>query len=121
MISAVEPSTFDRDEFADELARGLSNQVVGTKLLLENDRVRIWDLDLHPGERVPFHCHTTPYFFVCVDAGRAISRFPDGNAMTLDYHEGDTWFDEVEQGDEVHDLENVGTTRLRFTTVELLA
>lgn len=65
--------------------------------------------------------HATPYFFVCVDAGRAISRFPDGNAMTIDYREGDTWFDEVAQGDEIHDLENVGTSRLRFTTVELLA
>ena len=54
-------------------------------------------------------------------AGRAISRFPDGDAMTLDYEAGDTWFDEVANGDEVHDLENVGSTRLRFTTVELLA
>jgi beta-alanine degradation protein BauB len=116
----VEASTFDLSEYADELARGAANREVGTRLLLENDRVRIWDLDLAPGARVPFHCHATPYFFVCVDAGRGISRFPDGNAMTLDYQEGDTWFDEVGHGDEIHDLENVGATRLRFTTVELL-
>jgi hypothetical protein len=117
----MEPSTFPTSDYTDELSRGATNREVGTRLLLENDRVRIWDLDLAPGERVPFHCHATPYFFVCVDPGRAISRFPDGNAMTLDYREGDTWFDEVARGPEVHDLENVGTTRLRFTTVELLA
>ena len=40
--------------------------------------------------------------------------------MTIDYREGDTWFDEVAAGAEIHDLENVGPTRLRFTTVELL-
>jgi hypothetical protein len=117
----MEASTFDPVEYASELDAAAHNREVGTKLLLENERVRIWDLDLQPGDRVPFHCHATPYFFVCVDEGRAISRFPDGNAMTLDYREGDTWFDTVDGGVEIHDLENVGETRLRFTTVELLA
>jgi len=116
----MEAGTFDVADYAGELEAGPSNREVGTKLLFENDRVRVWDLDLGPGDRVPFHCHATPYFFVCVDAGRAISRFPDGNAMTLDYAEGDTWFDEGAAGPEIHDLENVGDTRLRFTTVELL-
>ena len=116
----MEATTFDISDYASELSDAEANREVGTRLLLENDRVRIWDLDLGPGERVPFHCHATPYFFVCVDAGRAISRFRDGNAMTMDYSEGDTWFDEVQHGPEVHDLENVGDTRLRFTTVELL-
>jgi hypothetical protein len=116
----VEAETYDTAEYADELDAAPGNREVGTKVLLENDRVRIWDLDLAPGDRVPFHCHATPYFFVCVDPGRAISRFPDGNAMTIDYTVGFTWFDEVGGGPEIHDLENVGDTRLRFTTVELL-
>ena len=60
----MEASTFDTNEYADELRDGPSNHEVGTKLLLENDRVRIWDLDLQPGDRVAFHCHATPYFFV---------------------------------------------------------
>jgi hypothetical protein len=116
----MEASTFDPFEYADEIDSSERNFEVGTRLLLENDRVRIWDLDLHPGDRVPFHCHSTPYFFVCVSEGRGLSRFRDGNAMTMDYREGDTWFDEVQHGPEIHDLENVGNTRLRFTTVELL-
>jgi len=116
----LEPSTFDTADYADELRAGSSNRMVGTKLLLENDRVRVWDLDLQPGDRVPFHCHATPYFFVCVDEGRGLSRFPDGNAMSIDYRVGDTWFDDVAGGNEIHDLENVGLTRLRFRTAELL-
>jgi hypothetical protein len=115
----VDAGTFDPQEYVDEL--GTPNHAVGTKVLFENEKVRIWDLDLAPGARLPFHWHVTPYFFVCVDAGRAISRFPDGNTFTIDYAVGDTWFDEVGNGEEVHDLENVGSTRLRFTTVELLA
>jgi hypothetical protein len=116
----MESGVFDVDEYADELATAADNGDVGTRMLLENHRVRIWDLDLQPGDRLPFHCHATPYFFVCVDAGSGLSRFPDGNSFTMDYGEGDTWFDEVAAAPEIHDLENVGSTRLRFTTVELL-
>jgi hypothetical protein len=116
----MEAATFDTADYAAELAAAPDNRDVGTKLLFENDRVRIWDLDLAPGHRVPFHCHATPYFFVCVDAGRGLSRFPGGDAMTVDYDVEFTWFDEVANGPEIHDLQNVGDTRLRFTTVELL-
>jgi hypothetical protein len=116
----MEPGTYDTGEWTPELEVATANREVGTNVLFENARVRIWDLDLQPGDRVPFHCHATPYFFVCVDHGRGLSRFPDGNAMTMDYRVGDTWFDELAGGPEIHDLENVGDTRLRFTTVELL-
>jgi beta-alanine degradation protein BauB len=117
----MEDGSFDLSAFATELDAAAANREVGTRMLLENERVRIWDLDLPPGERLSFHCHVTPYFFVCVDEGRGLSRFPNGTSITMDYAEGDTWFDEVTAGSEIHDLENVGTTRLRFTTVELIA
>jgi uncharacterized cupin superfamily protein len=117
----MESETYDTGDYASELAAAHENRQVGTAMLFENERVRVWDLDLRPGDRVPFHCHSSPYFFVCVDEGRGRSRFADGNAMTIDYSVGDTWFDEAAGGPEIHDLENVGDTRLRFTTVELLA
>jgi hypothetical protein len=116
----VEAGTFDLSAYAPELDAAAANREVGTRMLLENERVRIWDLDLPPGARLPFHCHAAPYFFVCVDAGRGLSRFPDGSTFVVDYAAGDTWFDEVAAGPEIHDLENVGGTRLRYTTVELL-
>ena len=115
----MEAGTYDAGAYAGELDAAPGNRDVGTTLLFENERVRVWDLDLRPGDRLPFHCHATPYFFVCVDEGRGLSRFPHGNAMTIDYAVGDTWYDEVAGGPEIHDLENVGDTRLRFTTVEL--
>ncbi len=54
-------------------------------------------------------------------AGRAISRFANGTQVELDYEVNTTWFDDMANGPEIHDLENVGDTRLRFTTLELLA
>ena len=31
------------------------NVQVGTRLLFENERIRVWDITLEPGERLPFH------------------------------------------------------------------
>lgn len=116
----LQAGTFDVEHYASEL-EGEPNTAVGTRLLLENDRVRIWELSLEPGERAPFHWHEHTYFFVCVEAGRARSRFPSGDFVDLDYEVGGTWFsDHSDAYPEVHDLENLGTTTIRFTTVELL-
>jgi hypothetical protein len=49
-----------------------------------------------------------------------INRFPDGNQVTLDMDDGATWFSAIDDEPEIHDLENVGETRVRFITVELL-
>lgn len=119
--SPMDFGTYDPAPLRDELDAAAGNLQVGTRMLLENDRVRVWEIDLGPGERAAFHTHRHPYFFVCVEAGRSRSRFPDGNEVTTDNAVGDTWFDDLTEGPQVHDLENVGTTRLRFTTVELLS
>ena len=40
------------------------SQKVGTELIFENDRVRVWALVLHPGESSQFHRHENDYVFV---------------------------------------------------------
>ncbi|MEY2421041.1 MAG: hypothetical protein QOI95_1108 [Acidimicrobiaceae bacterium] len=117
----MEFDTFNTDTFRDELASAPGNQAIGTSVLFENDRVRVWDLTVEPGDRLPFHCHTTSYFFTCVEGGRMINRFADGNQVTLDVDDGFTWFTDIGDEPEIHDLENVGSARVRFVTVELLA
>jgi hypothetical protein len=48
---------------------------VGTKLLHEDDRVRIWEIDLQPGEETPPHRHDNDYYIITVD-GDAIAAAP---------------------------------------------
>jgi hypothetical protein len=38
----------------DEFARNQHNGCVGTALLSETDRVRVWTIRLNPGERIGF-------------------------------------------------------------------
>ena len=50
---------------------------VGTRLLFENQRVRVWDLRLAPGESTGLHRHETDYFYVVIGDGQLQSRNPE--------------------------------------------
>ena len=114
---------FGLDAYGEELQRAGENYEVGTTLLFENDQIRVWELYLEPGERVPFHCHRTPYFWVCIDGGRAIQRYPDGHLIHVEFESRDTDFldDARLETERIHDLENTGATAFRFHTFELLS
>jgi hypothetical protein len=119
-VSEPESGTFDIEEYASEL-KGDPNYSVGTSIVLENEFVRAWEIRIEPGDRVPFHWHIHPYLFVCVEAGRVTTRFPNGYFYTADGEVGEAMFTEHSEEDPgVHDLENVGDTTVRYTTVELL-
>jgi mannose-6-phosphate isomerase-like protein (cupin superfamily) len=115
----VEATGFRSDEYAAELAAALTNTDVGTALLFENDRVRIWRIELAPGERAPFHLHRNTYFWVCTDGGRVAQRHPDGSMDAHDVAAGQVEFRDIPPN-LIHDLENVGGTPVRYVTVELL-
>ena len=112
--------TFDVASFTEELERAPSNHEIGTRLWFEDDRIRVFELKLEPGQRAPFHVHDEDYFWTVVDPGRGLQRFADGTYVVVDYRVGDTKCLEHSADNRlIHDLENVGDTILRFVTVEL--
>jgi beta-alanine degradation protein BauB len=121
MAEATDEGTFDPAEFQDELAVAASNLEVGTWLWFQNDRIKVWEVNLAPGERGPFHAHTRRYFWTVVEPGTGRQRSPDGTVKVRRYEVGDTQYAEPSPADPlIHDLENAGETTLRFVTVELL-
>lgn len=117
----VEEGAFDRADFSAELEAAPANLDLGTELWFENDRIRVWEVLLQPGERGAFHSHTTNYFWTVVEPGRGLQRFADGTFIVRDYRPGETrYLEHTPETALIHDLENVGETTLRFVTVELL-
>lgn len=117
----LEEGFFPVTEFEDELVAAPDNHELGTSLWFENERTRVWEVRLEPGERGPFHAHTTNYFWTVVDGGKGLQRRSDGSYAVREYQVGDTLY--LENSPEtpmIHDLENVGATLLRFVTVEIL-
>jgi quercetin dioxygenase-like cupin family protein len=106
---------------ATELDAAATNFRVGTTLLYESEAVRVWDIALAPGERLPFHRHRTSYFYRSHAAGMLRVRLPDGSEATYPTGVDEVHFHEIGPDElVVHDLENVGETTISFTTVELL-
>ena len=52
---------------------------VGTRLLLEDERVALWEFQLAPGERCPFHTHRRAYAFVNLEASLTQALADDGS------------------------------------------
>lgn len=95
------------------------SEQVGTELLFENDRVRVWDLRLAPGERAGFHRHMHDYFFVVIGGGKLKSVRADGSDWyETEMDDGEVHFREIE-GEDVHDAINVGENAWRNIVVEL--
>lgn len=117
----TDTTTFDLTSFAEELRAAPGNLDVGTRLWLENDAIRVWEVRLKPGERCPFHAHTRRYFWTVVDGGTGRQRSTDGTLITREYSVGDTNYSEhTPDNPTLHDFENAGDTDIRFVTVELL-
>lgn len=105
----------------EELERASMNGRVGDRMVSESDRVRVWLIELQPGERLPFHSHVLDYMWCATTAGRSRSRYADGKVAETDYEVGTTRHFRLEAGGSMtHDLENIGDTVLCFTTVEFL-
>lgn len=108
-----------REEFERE-ARN-PNPCVGTELVSENERVRVWTIRLKPGERVGFHRHVLDYFWTSVTGGRGRQHVFDGSTVEYTYQPGETRHETYGPGEyKVHDLENIGDTDMVFMTVEFL-
>lgn len=103
-----------------ERALGPGNGMVGQRLLSETEAVRVWRIEIRPGERVAFHTHVLNYFWTALSPGRSRSTMGDGRVVETSYETGTTRHFTYGPGERmVHDLENIGDTVLAFTTVEL--
>src|SRR5215470_803611 len=95
------------------------NPCVGTTLVSESDRVRVWMITLQPGERIGFHRHVLDYFWTSVTASRGRQHLMDGSTVEYTYAPGETRHESYGSGRfKVHDLENIGDGEMIFMTIE---
>jgi quercetin dioxygenase-like cupin family protein len=105
----------------DELEQNANNGRVGSRLVSETAELRVWQIKLEPGERLPFHRHVLSYFWTVLTDGTALSHYGDGRITEMRYHAGDTKHFTFGLGESmIHDLQNTGNSSLLFTTVEFL-
>jgi hypothetical protein len=65
---------------------------IASNLLMENDKVRIWEMRLAPGEKSDLHRHDNDYIMIQISGDKMAAEFePDsgGEWAGLNYVEGD--------------------------------
>ena len=120
MSSAARKEDWPLEVKADFSANS-RNRTVGSRILWTNDRVRVWAIELQPGERLGAHLHNFNYFWIALTEGVSRQHHGDGSTRVVSYHEGETCQIEFGPGQYLlHDLENAGDVPLAFVTVEFL-
>jgi hypothetical protein len=94
---------------------------VGTRLLFENDRVRVWDLALAPGESLEKHIHRLDYVILVESGGLIRCADPDdpSNHRDIPFEDDQVEFRKVVDAKIDDRLTNIGTKRHRNYVIEL--
>ncbi|NJB70623.1 hypothetical protein GGR42_001085 [Saonia flava] len=96
------------------------NEPLGTSLLFENESMRLWNIYLEPGERLPFRIQRTNYNWICMTGGLAISRFNDGKICLVKFDKEDVDYWEFQNNELICDLENIGEEEISINLIEYL-
>jgi quercetin dioxygenase-like cupin family protein len=98
----------------------MQNQItteIGTELLFENDRIRVWQMVLQPGEESPHHRHESDYVFVYTTPSRMTAFLEGQEPSTSDFDDGFVQYTAVGPGT-THHIRNSGTIEHRQILVE---
>ena len=95
---------------------------IATRLLVENDRVKIWEMDLAPGEDSDVHEHTMDYILVVIEGDKIAGvPEPDSKGFYNEYIEAEVepgQYFYIEKGG-IETARNIGKKRYREIAIEL--
>lgn len=89
---------------------------VATRVLFENDRVKVWEMLLEPGDASDLHRHTMDYMLYIMEGSTVDADLPNGKTVKFDVEPGKVYF--IERGG-VERAVNRSDTRFREILVEL--
>ena len=90
---------------------------IGTKVLFENEHIRVWAIELPPKGHQPLHEHHLPYLIVPISEGKSVMKWEDGRSRELVDVPGDIKYRDTGGGP--HELFNLEDTKLHTVLVEI--
>ena len=104
---------------------------VGTTVVFEDDKIKVWEFVLEPGEETPIHTHELEYIFYVLegttlqvfdenkkDLGKLDVKTGDVVALHLDNDELVLRDDPTYRIPATHSAKNIGTTKYREVLIE---
>ena len=87
-----------------------------SKIVLENDKVRVKEAIFMPGEKPGMHTHEFAHVGVVIDGGTLKFNYPDGKTETANLERGGAGF---RPANVTHEAVNMGKTPVRVIEVEV--
>ena len=99
-----------------------ASEELGSRILLETARFRVWDDRVGPGETQQLHIHRRPYLAVVISGERAETVLDDGSVERRyeDIVPGGAHFFGPDQLPFTHALRNTGSTEVAVVIIEFL-
>ena len=101
---------------AGEPTRENPNGPIGTEVVYENDRVRVWDMKVAPGGKKAWHHHTLDYVIINVTGGKIELENVEGKIIQTDDKVGGVLWREA---GEKHELRNLSGESYQNILIEL--
>ncbi|HJZ69680.1 MAG TPA: hypothetical protein VKF81_16260 [Blastocatellia bacterium] len=88
-----------------------------SKVVLENDKVRVKEAIMVPGDKKPgMHTHEYPHVGVTIDGGTLQFNYPDGKTETAELTRGRVGYRDANV---THEAVNIGKSTVRVIEVEI--
>ncbi|MPZ17589.1 MAG: cupin domain-containing protein [Luteitalea sp.] len=96
---------------------GTTGQKNTSRIVLENDRVRVKDATFYPGDENPgMHTHDLPHVGVIIEGGTLMFRSPNEETETVELEAGGVGYREANV---THEPINTGSNPVRVIEVEI--
>lgn len=93
---------------------------IGTEVLYENDQIKIWNMQLEPGQGQGMHRHRNDYVLVFIGDCRLRGVNQDGSTRFEEtMTDGTTILRTIDGDEDIHDAINVGDSVSRNPIIEL--
>jgi beta-alanine degradation protein BauB len=111
LLLACLAATLAMNAFAQDMAATAGDKA---RIVLENDRVRVIELNMPPGSSTGMHSHGDN-LVVFLSGGSAVQTMADGTTKSIERKPGDVlWSDAV-----THETKNAGKSATRTLVIEL--
>jgi quercetin dioxygenase-like cupin family protein len=107
----------DKFGIQEAAKRGIKLGAVGQRIVLETEHVRVWEINLDPGETIDFHIHYHPYLVISLGGGENEIETIFGDRIKTVEELGSTVF--VNEMRAVHRLTNRAKIRYLSRLIEL--
>ena len=107
----------DQYGLQEATTRGVTLGKVGQRIVLENEYVRVWEINLDPGQTIDFHIHYHPYLVISLGGGENEIETIFGKKISTQEPLGATVF--INEMRAVHRLTNRSNVRYLSRLIEL--